>query len=663
MAVKDVIRDTEGTAYMLSNEAVVRYALESDVKVVSFYPGAPQTEILDTFEKVLKKYDFRMEVSANEKVALETVAGASFAGQRSLTSMKSVGTNVASDALYSLAYTGVNAGCVVLIADDPYAHSSQSEQDGRWFSYTAYLPMLEPSNPQEAGDMVKRAFELSEKYETMILVRTTTRVNHQSGMVRINKMERTPFEKNSWKEIQQSYKTVGAVARERKYVMTERLEKIREELDGDGLNYVVNVDGQKITKEEVDTKVGIITAGVCYNYVVESLLRLGVKAKVLKLGVLNPLPKKTIGDFISQMDTVITVEELFPFIENQVKTIAQENGYTNTIYGKGTGTFSENMEYNIPIVETGFAKVLGKKPSFDYDGHVAKMNKLAEILPPRLPVFCAGCPHRATFAAFRRAVGAQKNIFFANDIGCYSMMCLPPVSWSDSMLCMGASMGVSAGVQYSIDEKTCAFVGDSTFFHAALPGIVNIVHNQDDVTIFLMDNRVTAMTGQQSHPGRPEKAGGVPGKQLDLRKVVEGLGVEYIVDINAFEDVKGNVQVIKDAIAHEGPSVVISHGECALYHFRNYRHAGGKVVPFYVDNTVCEKRYACIYNFMCPAFSVGPDGHALIDEDTCVGCGVCAQLCPHGAIKSTATRDGYKDGPITTLEAYEECKNSKEVDQ
>jgi len=259
----------------------------------------------------------------------------------------------------------------------------------------------------------------------------------------------------------------------------------------------------------------------------------------------------------------------------------------------------------------------------------------------------------------RRAVGNTKNVFFANDIGCYSMMVLPPILWSDSQQCMGAGLGISAGVQYCIEEKVFAAIGDSTLFHAGLPGIVNLVHNNDDVTIFALDNNVTAMTGQQSHPGTNRKAGGLPGEKLDIKKVLHGLGVEKVWEINSFENVLDNVKVIKEAIAYDGPSAVVSHGECALYHFRNYRHAGGKVVPYYVDEDLCENRHACIFNFLCPALSVKEDGKAKIDPELCVGCGVCAQLCPHGAIKSTATLKGYRDGPITTLDEYHEFANAQ----
>ena len=660
MGFKDVIEKKPRKAYMLTNEAIVRSALESDVKVVSFYPGAPQTEILDTFEKAVGHFDFRMEIAANEKVALETVAGAAMVGQRSLTSMKSVGTNVASDALYSLAYTGVGGGCVFLIADDPHCHSSQSEQDGRWFGYTSYLPMLEPSNPQEAAEMVKFAFDLSENYNTIVLIRTTTRVNHQSGIVQLNEYNRTPFEKLSWKENTNKYMTVGEVARVAKVKLLKKIEKIKNDLLNSSLNKILYFDGnnyEKKAESEKDYEIGIITAGDSYNYSLESVQRLGAKVKILKLGIINPLPDNLIFEFLKSLKKVIIVEELFPYLETFVTTIAKDANPDIEIIGKKTEYFSEALEYNIPIVMKALSFATGKKMPFDYDEHAKKVMKLAEFLPLRLPVFCAGCPHRATFWSLRRAVKDQKNVFFANDIGCYSMMCLEPVNWTDSLLCMGASLGIAAGAQYSTDDKVIAAIGDSTFFHAGLPGIANAVHNEDNFTIIILDNSITAMTGQQTHPAHKNKAGGIPGHKINIEAVLRGFGVEKIININSYDVIK-NIKLIKEAIDYEGVSVIISHQECALYHFRNFRHSGGKITPFFIDKEKCKKAYNCIRNFMCPAISIDEnDKKAIISPEICVGCGVCAKLCGFKAIKSTATLKGGEDKPYIELKDYKELKN------
>ncbi len=658
MALKDVMDTEERDAYMLTNEAVVRAALEADVKVVSFYPGSPQTEILDTFEKVLPHMDdLRMEIATNEKVALETVAGASMVGMRSLTSMKSVGTNVASDALYSLAYTGVKGGCLCLIADDPHCHSSQSEQDGRWFGYTSYLPMLEPSTPQEMADMVRYAFDLSEEFGTIVLIRTTTRVNHQSSIVRLGPLNRTPFEEISWKENRRPYITVGEAARQAKAVLMDKIERMKRELEGSDLNRIVLFDGSELREiegNEEGPSIGLISAGPCYLYSIESLMKLGTPMKVMKLGVINPIPERLVGEFIKDLDRVIIVEELFPYIEGFVKGIAKDVNPDIEIIGKGSGHFSEALEYNVPIVTRAIAGVTGLDLPFDHEAHLEKAGELASILPARLPLFCAGCPHRATLWSLQRAIRDKENLFLANDIGCYSMACLEPMSWSDSLICMGASMGIGAGAQYAAKEKVVALMGDSTLFHAGLPGIANAVHNNDDITLVILDNAVTAMTGQQSHPANPKGAGGFDARKIDIEGVLKGLGVEKIVNISSYDAI-ANIRKVKEAIDHDGPAVIISHQECALYHFRNYRHRGGKIVPFRVDKEKCEKAYNCIRDFMCPAISIDEvDGKAQIDPEICVGCGVCARLCGYKAIGSTAVDMGGEDRPYIEVDDYME---------
>jgi indolepyruvate ferredoxin oxidoreductase alpha subunit len=328
---------------MLANEAVVRGALEADVKVVAFYPGSPTSEILDTFSEVLKHFDdYKMHIAVNEKVALETVAGASMAGMRSLTSMKSVVMNVASDAMLSHAYTGISEGCVCLIADDPHAHSSQSEQDGRYFGEAAYIPMIEPSTAQEAYKMAKWAFAVSEIHRTLVMIRTTTRVNHQRGMVQLGKLNRTPFIKNQWSDFKAPYYTVGPIARALKAKLLEKVESLRIYFEKCEFNHVEEGEGQ----------IGIITAGVCFLHAKEAMNNLGVKLPILKIGTLYPLPEKRITEFLKNLDTVIVIEELSPYLELRITAIAKEANPSIHIVGKKSGDFNEMLEYSVPIVES-----------------------------------------------------------------------------------------------------------------------------------------------------------------------------------------------------------------------------------------------------------------------------------------------------------------------
>ncbi|MFW9797107.1 MAG: thiamine pyrophosphate-dependent enzyme [Candidatus Thorarchaeota archaeon] len=622
MTVEDVKRTDSGPALMLANEAVVRGALESDVKIVAFYPGSPVSEILDTFGEVMDHFgDYKMHISVNEKVALETVAGASMAGMRSFTSMKSVGMNVASDSMFSIGYTGLNAGCVCLIADDPYAHSSQSEEDGRYYGEAAYVPMLEPSTAQEALDMTKWAFELSEKHKTLVILRTTTRVNHQRGMVDLGKLDRKPFKKNKWQDVKGQYFTVGSVARALKAKLLEKTAAIRTDFEASDFNKVVPGSG----------KVGILTAGVCFLHVKEAMQNLGIDLPVFKLGTLFPLPEKKLSNFIKSLSTLIVVEELTPYLETRIAAIAHTANPELNIIGKRSGHFSEMLEYNVPIVEKVLAEVTDKKISMDYDAVLKRAEKLKAVLPARPPIFCPGCPHRGTLWAFRQALQQLRirdNIVFNNDIGCYSMAFLPPNEFSDSMLAMGASLGLSAGMEMALEDKVIAMVGDSTLYHAALPGIVNLIHHNQNVTLFVLDNSVTAMTGQQFNPNSPFDAGGTPARKINMEKLFEALGADKIVIMDPYET-RDCIGTIKDAIESDGFSVIISRRECALYGDREKKKRGEKIVPSENVKDTCRGVYSCVREFYCPAITVDEaDAKMVIQTDLCDGCLECREVCP-----------------------------------
>ncbi|MFA5772137.1 MAG: indolepyruvate ferredoxin oxidoreductase subunit alpha [Thermoplasmata archaeon] len=625
MVLKDILSKEKRNVFMLSNEAMVRGALEADVKVVAFYPGSPSSEILDTFSEFADSFDYKVEIATNEKVALEICAGAAFAGFRTLTAMKSVGTNVASDALFVLGYTGVRGGMVLIMADDPHAHSSQSEEDGRFFAPNTYIPMLEPSTPAEAKAMVKKAFELSEKYRTIVLIRTVTRVNHQSGIVPLEEMSRKEFKKVKWRELNEEFITLGETARKKKLGMLERTKKIQEEFEKSEFNFTI----------DRKSDVGIITSSVSYNYVLESLDILNLKANVLKLGTTYPLPKKLIGSFIKNLKNVIVVEELSPYLEKEITAIAKDANPSVKIFGKYSGHFSEAWEYNIPVVVTGIGKALNLKYP-DYNAFVEKADKLKSIIPDRHPTFCAGCPHRGTFSALYHVIKARPH-FFSNDIGCYSMWSFPPIKHTDSSLCMGASIGVANGLQHVIEERVIAVVGDSTFFHAALPALVNAVHNKNKLMLIILDNSVTAMTGQQSNPSTENIAGGKQGKKIQIENIIRALGIDFVEIVDSYE-AKANVEVFRRAFEYDGISVIISRRECALYGDRIKRKKGVELTPYEINKEKCKKLYMCMKNFYCPAYEVDSDGLANIRKEMCDGCGVCSKLCPVVAVQKTGAK-------------------------
>ncbi len=624
MVVASVMATEPRKDFMLCNEAIVRGAIEADVKVVSAYPGSPTSEILDTFSSVATRFDIRMEISANEKVALETCAGTSMAGLRSLTSMKSVGLNVASDSFFSLSYAGVKGGMVVVVADDPQAHSSQTEQDGRMYASSAYIPMLAPSDPDEAYKMTKAAFDISEKHGVPVMLHTSTRVNHQSGMVQMGKVTRTAFRKVNWEYPPGRFVTIADSARKFKLKILERTKKVAEDFDSSEFN----------TVSDTDSDIGIIASGAGYNYAFDAIRILGIQPAVLKLGTTWPLPQKTITKFISDLTTLVVVEELSPYVESQVAAMAKDVNPKLRIFGKSTGHLSEAFEYNPNIVAEAFAKILGLKLPVDYAKISNRAKELKRGLPDRWPTFCPGCPHRATLHALRHAMKGRKHIL-ATDIGCYSMSYMPPVEYGDTLLSMGASLGVAAGLQYAVNEKVIAMIGDSTFYHAGLPGLVNAVHHGDDLTLVILDNEVTAMTGQQPNPGSETTAGQKPAKPMVLEDVLKGLAVEDVTVVDPY-DVKDAIAQMKEALSRKGPNVIISRRACALYSDRNKRRRGEDIVANKVDEDACKKPYACVREFNCPAISIDDDNRkAVISDELCDGCGVCGRLCPFGSIRKS----------------------------
>jgi indolepyruvate ferredoxin oxidoreductase alpha subunit len=481
--------------------------------------------------------------------------------------------------------------------------------------------MIEPATPQEAHDMVKWAFEVSEKHKSLVIIRTTTRVNHQRGMVKLGELNRTPFKKNRWQDVKGQYFTVGSVARALKAKLLDKAAAIQADFEKTEFNFVDQGEGN----------IGVLTAGVCYLHTKEAMSNLGINLPVFKLGTIYPLPEEKIAKYIKSLQTLVVVEELTPYLETKIAAIAKDVNPSLYIVGKKSGHFSEMLEYNVPIVENVLADVLSIKPSMDYDAVLKKANRLKEALPERPPIFCPGCPHRGTLWAFRQALQQLRirdNIVFNNDIGCYSMAFLPPNEFSDSMLAMGASLGISAGMEMALEDKVIAMVGDSTLYHAALPGIVNLIHHNSNVTLFVLDNAVTAMTGQQFNPNSPYNAGGHPAKKINMEKLFEALGASSVTIMDPYET-RDCIEPIKKAIEANGFNVIISRRECALYGDRLKKKAGQKIIPSENDKETCRGIYACVREFYCPAIVVDEsDSKMTIQTDLCDGCLECRQVCP-----------------------------------
>jgi indolepyruvate ferredoxin oxidoreductase alpha subunit len=466
------------------------------------------------------------------------------------------------------------------------------------------------------------------------MMRTTTRVNHQRGMVKLGELRRTPFKKNKWADVRAPYFTVGATARALKAKLLKKIEGLKVEFEESNFNWV----------DEAEGKIGIIADGVSYLHSREAMQNLGVKLPLLKIGTIYPLPEKKIAAFLKRLDTVIIVEELTPYLELHVTAIAKDANPKVRIVGKRSGDFSEMLEYNVPIVETVIAKILKKPLSLDYDAVLKRAEGLKSILPERNPIFCAGCPHRGTLWAFRQALSRLRirdKIVYNNDIGCYSMAYLSPNNFSDSMLSMGSSVGLSAGMELALEDKVIAMVGDSTLYHAALPGIVNLIHHNSNVTLFVLDNAVTAMTGQQYNPNSPLNAGELPAKKIDMEKMFEALGADKVTVIDPYHT-RDCVKPIMDAIQTKGFSVIISRRECALYGDRLRKERNEPIVPSVNDKSACRSIYNCVREFYCPAITVDELDHKmLIQTDLCDGCLECRQVCPTSApahVDGTTTR-------------------------
>lgn len=565
---------------MLGNEAFAQGAYEAGVKVISSYPGTPSTEITETAAKF---DEIHVEWAPNEKVGVEVAMGASVGGARALSCMKHVGLNVAADPFFTAAYTGVTGGTVILVADDNGCHSSQNEQDSRYYGKAAGVPVLEPSDAQECKDYMVKAFDISEKYDTIVLLRSNTRISHSRGVVTIGtreEREKIPYQKNINK-----YVAMPAMAKQLHIVQEKRMKQI-----------ACDADHMDINRAEMkDTKIGIITSGICYQYVKEAL----PEASVLKMGMIYPLPAGMIRDFAAKVEKLYVIEEGDPIFEEQIRAMGIE-------LAGGKDMFTIQGEYSVNMIRKAFGLPLAETASI-------------ENAPGRPPLLCAGCPHRGIFHVL-----SKLKTTVLGDIGCYTLASLPPTSAMDTCLCMGSSITMAHGFEKAMGtaKNTVAVLGDSTFFHSGITGLINMNYNGSKGTVIVLDNRITGMTGHQDNPSTGKNAKGEEAPAVDIAALCKAIGVKHVVEIDPF-DLKNLERIVKEETEREELSVIITKRPCALI-------VKQPNIPYVVTDR-CKNCKQCM-KIGCPAIEE-KDGRPYIVPERCVGCGLCETVCPFGAIE------------------------------
>ncbi len=570
---------------LLGNAAIARGAYEAGVTVVASYPGTPSTEIT---EEVVKYEEIYAEWSPNEKVAAEVAIGASIGGARAMSCMKHVGLNVMADPVFTVSYIGANGGLVFCVADDPGMHSSQNEQDSRHYAKASKIAMLEPSDSSECKEFTKLAYDMSEKYDTPMFIRLSTRVSHSQSLVELcdrTEVELKPYEKNIAKNVM-----MPANAIKRHVVVEDRIKALTELAETTDLNRV----------EENGAKIGVITAGIAYMYAKEAL---GDKADFLKLGMVYPLPEKKIVDFAKKYDKVYVIEELDPVIEQHCKALGVE------VIGKEV--FTLLGEYTPNMIKKA---VLGED--------APQVVRAEENIPVRPPVMCAGCPHRGTFYVLKKL-----GLVVSGDIGCYTLGAAAPLQSVDTTICMGASVSAALGMAKArgaeFNKKLVSVIGDSTFMHSGITGLVDIVYNKGNNTVIILDNSITGMTGHQNNPTTGYTIRGEETKQVNLIALCKAVGIEHVVVADPF-DIKNFEKVVKTEVEREEPSVIIAQRPCAL--LKTVKYTGHCKI-----NENCKNCKLCM-KLGCPAISL-KDGKPFIDETQCNGCGLCINVCPFGAIE------------------------------
>ncbi|WMT45158.1 MAG: indolepyruvate ferredoxin oxidoreductase subunit alpha [Cuniculiplasma divulgatum] len=604
--------------FLLGNEAIARGVIEAGVDVATTYPGTPSSEVGDVLFEIAGKAGLKFEFSVNEKVAVESAFAASISGLRSFVFMKHVGMNVAADAIMSIAYTGTGAPMVIMTADDPSMFSSQNEQDNRIYAQLAHLPLIEPSNPQEAKDFLKIAFMISEREGLPVMFRTTTRTSHMRSSVVMGEIQERHRE--NIPAPPGKYVALPSNSYRYKEALISRMEKISGE----------NYQDLLVTRiGNPESMHGIIASGEAFNIMMDSMKKLGLDIEVLKLGIINPFPEKMVAEFMQKHPTVIVAEEVDPVIETACRSLAQKKGLSVNITGKLDGVFPMSHELSPNSVDKILREILalGRKEQ-------TGTSQLSMDVPARPPVLCPGCPHRGTYFAVKRAVKMLRisDPVYSSDIGCYSLGDYDPFDEATVMLSMGSSVGVASGLTAATDRRAIAFIGDSTFFHGGIPGLINAVHNKSRLLLVIMDNDITAMTGRQPNPGTPLFLAGPSTREVSIEDVVRSAGVDFLKVVDPY-DLKETLTAVMDALRHDGVSVIIAKRECALIRDNRNRKLGVEV-RFMVNPDKCTGCMNCVTNFACPAMSVSGN-KVVIDPNICDGCSVCTQpyVCPFHAIE------------------------------
>ncbi len=626
MSVPDLELDAPGKkVILLGNEALARGFVEGGLQLAAAYPGTPSTEIMESLIHLGQRYKFYTEWSVNEKVAAEVSIAGSMAGLRTVCTMKGVGVNVASEPFQAFTYMDLRGGIALVTADDPGLHSSHTEQDNRYYALQMYMPVLEPYDAQEGHAMARQIFDLSETWCRPVMLRSSTRLGHTSANISLGKISKTRKNLGDFQRDPSRWVNLPMNARKMRKNMITRMDKVTKEMDDLEFNWL---------EGDPDALEGVITTGITYGYTKEALEILDLKdsVRILKLGLSYPLPYKLIEELLTDCERVLVVEEVEPIVERFVTSFAQQRGFTLPIHGKKY--LPRDGEYSIDIMLAGLAKFLGSKDPVDRKRIENVTAQVQALVPPRLPILCPGCMHRGIFYAMKKVEKKlikdkdQKKklhqIVMPSDIGCYTLGYQPPLHAVDTHLCMGASIGVSNGFAHAIPDPIICTIGDSTFFHAGIPPLINAVFNTSNITIMILDNRTTAMTGYQPHPGTGVQACGETTKCVQIEEIVKACGVEFIEVVDPY-NITNSIKIIESALKFPKPAVIIARRSCRMLELRDRLKRGEPLPNAEIDRELCTKCKVCLTQFGCPAIYLD-NGEIEIDTSLCNGCGMCTDI-------------------------------------